>query len=79
MERSNGSDPRAAAPAGNDRLHALQPSRDPDRYRSDMRTKLLELADTIPLAPMPAARETMVRAFVKVCWSTSGPTSHRLA
>ena len=38
---------------------------DPDRYRSDMRTKLLELADTMPLAPMPAAREKMVRAFVK--------------
>ena len=38
---------------------------DPDRYRSDMRTKLLELADTMPLAPMPAAREKKVRGFVK--------------
>jgi hypothetical protein len=38
---------------------------DPDRYRSDMRRKLLDLADTMPLAPMPAAREKKVRAFVK--------------
>src|ERR1700682_4517932 len=38
---------------------------DPDRYRSDMRTKLLELADTMPLAPMPAAREKKVCGFVK--------------
>jgi hypothetical protein len=38
---------------------------DPDRYRSDMRTKLLELADTMRLAPMPAAREKKVRGFVK--------------
>jgi hypothetical protein len=29
---------------------------DPDGYRSDMRTKLLEIADTMPLAPMAAAR-----------------------
>jgi hypothetical protein len=27
---------------------------DPDGYRADMRTKLLELADTMPLAPMAA-------------------------
>ena len=27
---------------------------DPDGYRSDMRTKLLEIADTMPLAPMAA-------------------------
>ena len=38
---------------------------DPDGYRSDMRTKLLEIADTMPLAPMAAARERKVRAFVK--------------
>jgi hypothetical protein len=29
---------------------------DPDKYRSDVRQKLLELADTMPLAPMPAAQ-----------------------
>jgi hypothetical protein len=29
---------------------------DPDGYRSDMRTKLLAIADTMPLAPMAAAR-----------------------
>jgi hypothetical protein len=34
-------------------------------YRSDMRTKLLEIADTMPLAPMAALREKKVRAFVK--------------
>ena len=38
---------------------------DPDEYRSDMRTKLLEIADTMPLAPMAVAREKKVRAFVK--------------
>ena len=38
---------------------------DPDGYRSDIRTKLLEVADTMPLAPMVAAREGKVRAFVK--------------
>jgi hypothetical protein len=38
---------------------------DPDKYRSDVRKKLLELADTMPLAPMPAALEKKVRAFVK--------------
>jgi hypothetical protein len=38
---------------------------DPDSYRSGMRKKLLELADTMPLAPMAAAREKMVRGFVK--------------
>jgi hypothetical protein len=30
-----------------------------------MRRKLLELADDMPLAPMSAAREKKVRAFVK--------------
>jgi hypothetical protein len=38
---------------------------DPDTYRSDVRRKLLELADDMPLAPMSAAREKKVRAFVK--------------
>jgi hypothetical protein len=38
---------------------------DPDKYRSDMRKKLLELAGTMPLAPMAAAREKKARAFVK--------------
>ncbi len=38
---------------------------DPDGYRSAMRTRLLEIADTMPLAPMAAARERKVRAFVK--------------
>jgi len=38
---------------------------DPDAYRSGMRKKLLELADSMPLAPMVAARERKVRAFVK--------------
>lgn len=37
----------------------------PNRYRSGMRKKLLELADTMPLAPMAAAREKKVRGFVK--------------
>ena len=38
---------------------------DPDGYRSDMRTKLLEIADTMPLAPMAAARKRKVPTFVK--------------
>jgi len=38
---------------------------DPDKYRSDVRKKLLELADTMPLAPMPTAREKKVRGFIK--------------
>jgi hypothetical protein len=37
----------------------------PDGYSSDMRTKLLEIADTMPLAPMAKKRERKVRAFVK--------------
>ena len=44
---------------------SVTPADDPDGYRSDMRTKLLEIADTMPLAPMAAARERKVRAFVK--------------
>ena len=47
---------------------------DPDKYRSDMRKKLLELADTMSLAPMTAVREKMVFAggqilSVRVRWS----------
>jgi hypothetical protein len=38
---------------------------DPDRYRSGMRQKLLELADSMPVSPMAAAREKQVRTFVK--------------
>ncbi len=38
---------------------------DPDAYRSDIREQLLEVADTMPLAPMATARERKVRAFVK--------------
>ena len=38
---------------------------DPDRYRSSMRKKLLELAGTMPLTPMAAARDRKVRTFVK--------------
>jgi hypothetical protein len=38
---------------------------DPDGYRSAIRKQLLEIADTMPLAPMAAAREKKVRAFVK--------------
>ena len=38
---------------------------DPDKYRTGMRKKLLELADTMPLSPMAAAREKKVRTFVK--------------
>jgi hypothetical protein len=38
---------------------------DPDKYRAGLRAKLLELADIMPLAAMPPAREDMVRAFVR--------------
>jgi hypothetical protein len=38
---------------------------DPDAFRSGVRAQLLELADTMPLAPMAAPREKKVRAFVK--------------
>ena len=38
---------------------------DPDGYRSYVRNQLLEAAGTMPLAPMAAARERKVRAFVK--------------
>jgi hypothetical protein len=38
---------------------------DPDSYRSSMRKKLVELADTMPLAPTAAEREKKVRAFAQ--------------
>jgi hypothetical protein len=38
---------------------------DPDGYRAGLRVKLLELADTMPLAAMAPAREDKVRAFVR--------------
>jgi hypothetical protein len=38
---------------------------DPDNYRRDLRVKLLEVADTMPLAEMAPAREDKVRAFVR--------------
>ena len=38
---------------------------DPDAFRSDIREQLLELADTVPLAPMVAIREKKARTFVK--------------
>jgi hypothetical protein len=38
---------------------------DPHGFRSDIRKQLLELADTMPLAPMAASREMKVRGFVK--------------
>jgi hypothetical protein len=38
---------------------------DPDGYRSAIRKQLLEIVDTMPLSPMPVAREKKVRAFVK--------------
>ena len=37
---------------------------DPAAFRSDIRKQLIEVADTMPLAPMTAAREKKVRAFV---------------
>lgn len=38
---------------------------DPDGYRWDIRKQLLEIVDTMPLAPMAPAREKKVRSFVK--------------
>jgi hypothetical protein len=49
---------------------------DPDKYRAALRVKLLELADTMPLAAMAPAREDKVRAFVRETigtWLTSKP------
>jgi hypothetical protein len=43
---------------------------DPDSYRSDLRVKLLEVADTMPLADLASAREDKVRAFVRETIST---------
>jgi hypothetical protein len=38
---------------------------DPDGYRSDVQRQLLEVANTMPLAPMAPSREREVLAFVK--------------
>jgi hypothetical protein len=38
---------------------------DPDKYRSDMRKKLLELENSMPLATMAAGQEKKVRGFVR--------------
>jgi hypothetical protein len=43
---------------------------DPDKYRRSLRGKLLELADTMPLAEMAPTREDKVRAFVRETIST---------
>jgi hypothetical protein len=44
---------------------------DPDKYRSDMRKKLLELANSMPLAPMAAARDKKVRGLASLTESES--------
>jgi hypothetical protein len=46
---------------------------DPDKYRAGLRIKLLELADTMPLAAMGPAREDKVRSFVRETISTLLP------
>ena len=38
---------------------------DPDKYRAGLKKKLLEAADTVPLAPMSPMRQMKVRAFVR--------------
>jgi hypothetical protein len=38
---------------------------DPDKYRAGFKKKLLEMADTVPLAPMSPMRAKKVRAFVR--------------
>jgi hypothetical protein len=38
---------------------------DPDKYRAGLKKRLLEMADTVPLAPMSPMREKKVRAFVR--------------
>jgi len=38
---------------------------DPDKYRAGLKKKLLEMADTVPLAPMSPMRQMKVRAFVR--------------
>jgi len=40
-------------------------SDDPDKYRTRLKAKLFELADTMPLAAMTPTREDKVRAFVR--------------
>ena len=47
-------------------------SDDPDKYRTRLKAKLFELADTMPLAAMAPAREDKVRAFVRETISTLG-------
>ena len=37
----------------------------PDKYRAGLKKKLLEMADTVPLAPMSPMRQKKVRAFVR--------------
>jgi hypothetical protein len=44
---------------------------DPDKYRADLKKKLLEVADSMPVAEgMPATLEKKVRAFVRETVST---------
>ena len=38
---------------------------DPDKYRVGLKKNLLEMADTVPLAPMSPMRQKKVRAFVR--------------
>jgi hypothetical protein len=38
---------------------------DPDKYRVGLKKNLLEMADTVPLAPMSSMRQKKVRAFVR--------------
>jgi len=38
---------------------------DPDKYRAGLKKKLLEMAATVPLAPMSPMRQEKVRAFVR--------------
>ena len=38
---------------------------DPDQYRAGLKKQLLEMADTVPLAPMSPMREKKVRSFVR--------------
>jgi hypothetical protein len=49
-------EPRTDLAIQEPRREACQPelADDPDKYRSDVTKKLLELADGMPLAPMPA-------------------------
>jgi hypothetical protein len=38
---------------------------DPNDWRAGIKAKLLELADSMPLSPMPPAQEMKVRGFVR--------------